>query len=168
MNIIKSHPHNKTSPQRMLWPDVIRIIAIYLVVQIHTSYTPPSWQWLVTILFKFGVMGVPLFVILSGALLLGKQEDYKTFFRKRCMRVLLPWIVWTFLYMIYFFKVNHHQTIANFFTAHTSPFSQWLHFFLVTFLTELWFLPMIFSLYLITPLLRIITIYANDSDNFYL
>jgi len=69
--------------------------------------------------------------------------------------------------MIYFFQEYHRQTVADFFTSHTSPISQCFRFFFVTFMSDLWFLPMIFGIYLATPLLMIVARYANDFDNFY-
>jgi surface polysaccharide O-acyltransferase-like enzyme len=166
INKLAGQPINHTLNKRLLWPDVVRIIAIYLVVQAHTEYTVNSFS--ATMFFdKLNVLGVPLFVLLSGALLLGKQESYKIFFRKRCMKVLLPWVVWTLLYMAYFFNLHHSQVMSDFFTSGSSLFSQWFRFFFRTFMSSLWFLPLIFSIYLLTPVLRIIVKYAMGLDYLY-
>ena len=133
------------SRQRLLWPDVVRIIAIYFVIQVHTPYTQIHNNFIQIILNKLDVMGVPLFVLLSGALLLGKTESYRIFLRKRCLKVLIPWIIWTFLYMIYYFNFHHSSVISDFFSDNRSMFSQWFHFFFRTFMSSLYFLPMIFS-----------------------
>ena len=122
--------------KRMLWADVVRIIAIYLVVQIHTSSDAFSSSFFShgpgIILSKLGVVSVPLFVMLSGALLLGKQESYKTFFSKRCIKVLIPWIIWTFVYMYFNFSFRFHdQVVSEFFSNNQA---QWGHYFLRTFL----------------------------------
>jgi surface polysaccharide O-acyltransferase-like enzyme len=105
--------------------------------------------------------------MLSGALLLNKQENYKTFFWKRCLKVLFPWIAWTFPYMVYNLNLHHNYVIAGFFAQNISLFSSWVHFFFRVFMSSFWFLPMIFSLYLITPLLRIFVRHATDFDNLY-
>ena len=87
-----------------------------------------------------------------------KQEEYKNFFRKRCLKVLIPWIAWTLIYMIYDFTLN---------VVRISSFSSLIHFFFRVFLSSFWFLPMIFSLYLLTPLFRIFVKHATIFDNYY-
>jgi surface polysaccharide O-acyltransferase-like enzyme len=154
---------NSTS-SRLLGPDIIRIVAIYLVIHLHT-FSPARDPGLFQ---KFDILSVPLFVMLSGALLLNKQENYKTFFWKRCMKVLFPWIIWTIFYMIDNFNLQHSQITAEFFGPDIPLFYSWIHFFLRVFLSSFWFLPMIFSLYLITPLLRIFVKNATTFDNLYL
>lgn len=154
--------------KRMLWADITRITAIYLVVQIHTSSVFINPQFLNTFILKLSVISVPLFVMLSGALLLGKQDGYRRFFRKRCIKVLFPWIIWTFVYMYFNFNFrNHNQVISEFFSSQVSPFSQWIYFFFHTFLSNLWFLPLIFGLYILTPPLRLFVRLANRSDILY-
>lgn len=141
--------------KRMLWADLIRIVAIYFVVQIHTLVITIPLVQIVSL------TSVPLLVMLSGALLLGKQERYTTFFRKRCMKVLVPWVIWTIVYMIFYFK-------KEFFLVSSTPlFIQWMHYFFRMFLSNLWFLPLIFSLYLVTPLFRLFIKNARQVDFIY-
>ena len=95
---------------------------------------------------------VPLFVLLSGSLLLQKKEDYKTFFRKRLGRLLLPWFFWTMVYVgISLYTLPPTDTVSI------------LKLFLKT-ITSFWFLPMIVGLYLITPALRIFVHSARLKD----
>jgi len=155
------------SSSRLLGPDVIRIIAIYLVIHLHTFAIVNDSGMLSAFIQKLDVLSVPLFVMLSGALLLDKQENYDKFFWKRCMKVLFPWIAWTIFYMIYNFNLHHSQITAEFFGSNIPLFYSWIHFFLRVFLSSFWFLPMIFSLYLITPLLRIFVKNATTFDNLY-
>jgi surface polysaccharide O-acyltransferase-like enzyme len=102
---------------------------------------------------------VPLFVLLSGALLLGKQETYRLFFKKRIFKVLIPWIVWTFIYMFWNYNVQNYRPVS---------ISQWKYFFELTFLTNLWFLPLIFCLYLLTPFFRLLVTKLHNKDWLYL
>src|SRR6185437_15153955 len=100
---------------RVLWIDIIRIIAIYFVVVIHNfaSETPvPAWDNVIvrTIIST----SIPLFVIISGTLLLDKKESYTLFFRKRVNKVVIPWIFWTCIYMCWDFFV-HHMSIPSLF-----------------------------------------------------
>ena len=133
---------------RLLWADVVRILAIYLVVATHSSGAN-----------NFTKIGVPLFVLLSGSLLLPKQETYKTFFKKRVLKVLVPWIIWTFLYMAFNFYFHDYRPASV---------SDWKYFFELTFLTQLWFLPLIFGLYLITPAIKIFNNSAKKIDRIYI
>jgi len=163
---MKKSLKNASSP-RLLGPDVIRIIAIYLVIHLHTFSIVNDPGLLSAFIQKLDVLSVPLFVMLSGALLLDKQESYDKFFWKRCLKVLIPWIIWTIFYMIYNFNLHHFQIMAEFFGPDISLFYSWIHFFLRVFLSSFWFLPMIFSLYLTTPLLRIFVKNATTFDSLY-
>jgi len=91
--------------------DILRVLACYLVIQVHTgefyyigeggtvlSGDSPFW---VGILNSICRVSVPLFVMISGYLLLPVKEDMKTFFTKRFTRVLIPFVVWCILYAIY-------------------------------------------------------------------
>ena len=150
--------------RRLVWVDVIRVVAIYLVVLVHTSTLTAnpmdimhSWPYILS--FSLAKVSVPLFVMLSGALLLGKKEIYSAFFRKRATKVFVPWIAWTLIYMAWNYVAHGYQP-AN--------FSQWKYFFELTLLSNLWFLPLIFSLYLMTPILRILIPFVSKSDKIYL
>ena len=96
---------------------------------------------------------VPLFVMLSGALLLqpSKVEPVRVFLRKRLVRLGLPFIFWGAAYFAWRFLVNHEALSASSIIQGilTGPY---YHF---------WFLYMLFGLYLITPVLRVVTAYAE-------
>jgi surface polysaccharide O-acyltransferase-like enzyme len=155
------------SSKRMLWADIIRIVAIYLVIQLHTSvpvYSQLPWD----LFIKMTIVSVPLFVMLSGALLMEKQENYITFFRKRCAKVLIPWVIWTIIYMFYFlYYYQSEDTYLRFFSDGKPIIVQWFQYFVVMFLSNLWFLALIFSLYIFMPLLRVFVKNAKKNDVFY-
>ena len=97
------------SSSRILVYDIIRVIAILFVVCIHSMeaidkyayQNPDSIEFVIANLLNSAIhTGVPLFVMLSGALLLDKDESIRTFFCKRVKRVLLPFIVWSVI--VYF------------------------------------------------------------------
>ena len=53
---------------------------------------------------SFGRLGVPLFIMLTGALLLSPSktnEDLGTFFKKRFSRIGLPCLFWGVIYFIW-------------------------------------------------------------------
>lgn len=49
---------------------------------------------------------VPIFLMISGANLLNyrKRYDTKTFFKKRFVKILIPWVFWSFLTYLVLFK----------------------------------------------------------------
>jgi surface polysaccharide O-acyltransferase-like enzyme len=147
-------------PKRLLWADGIRIIAIYLVVTLHISS------------FPLDRVSVPLFVMLSGALLLPKKENYKIFFRKRGMKLIIPWVFWTLVYMIYllYFFFDHQAVQVEYFNGNlaNTTIGQWVYYFGKMFFTALWFLPLIFSLYCLTPLLRTIIHNSGNFEKYYM
>lgn len=133
---------------RFLWADIIRILAIFLVLATHLSYQPEivTTDGLVYFLY-FAVVKtcIPLFVMLSGALLLGKKESSDVFYKKRLGRLLFPWIFWSAIFL--FIDKQYFSSIHDI-----------LSFFRVFFWTmeSFWFLPLIVCLYILTPAIRIL------------
>jgi len=135
---------NKTN--RIFSIDLIKVIAIYLVICLHTSPIPltlPSpISQLTIILYSFAKTGVPLFIMASGYLLLTKKEKIKRFVKKRSNKILLPWIFWTFVCAIFAIQSN--------ITPIKGLFQNFIHIFLYSY----WFMPVITMMYLLTPLLK--------------
>jgi len=151
---------------RELWPDLIRIFAIYGVITLHTMSVYPTW--ISPYFFKIFETSVPLFVMLSGALLLGKTESYLNFFKKRSFKVLIPWIVWTIIYMVFFYLLKDKYILSTYFNSGIIDLNNFARFFFIQFFTGLWFLPLIFGVYLITPPLRLFIKAAKNKDIYYL
>jgi surface polysaccharide O-acyltransferase-like enzyme len=147
--------------QRLLWADITRVVAIFLVVYIHQLYLLPPLTFS-TLLFwtpqLFANIGVPLFVLISGSLLLPKQESLKVFFRKRVRSVLVPWVFWIGVYSIVAIGIFGQQVF---------PFGSFIKFEYQLFFSRFWFLPMIFGLYLLTPMLRPFVKHASNSTLYY-
>jgi surface polysaccharide O-acyltransferase-like enzyme len=137
--------------RRELWPDVIRIFAACGVVTVHAFLLPKlvstsinieivlNWLW-----FIIAKTCVPLFLMLSGSLLLGKKESELVFFKKRLKRVLLPWLFWTSVFLI----TKYAGSITDFW----STLKTWKGIFSA----EFTFLPVLFCLYLLMPYFRIL------------
>jgi surface polysaccharide O-acyltransferase-like enzyme len=144
--------------------DLIRTVAIVLVIVVHAAIEPHPvvqvmdqaevFRWFTVNTYDaFAASSVPLFVMLSGALLLqpSKVEPVRMFLRKRLVRLGLPFIFWGAAYFAWRFLVNHEALSASSIIQGilTGPY---YHF---------WFLYMLFGLYLITPVLRVVTAYAE-------
>ena len=139
--------------------DLIRVVAIVLVIMLHAAIEPHPivteitqaevWRWwTVNIYNSLARPCVPLFIMLSGSLLLSpsKVEPLGTFFKKRLSRVALPFVFWGVAYFVWRFLVNDeafaYSSIVQ--GINTGPY---YHF---------WFLYMLVGLYLITPILRVL------------
>ncbi len=162
-------PVNEESNAKFLVPvDLIRVVGIYLVIFLHVTntfynqiYQGPisagSW-WTYTIYKSIALPSVPLFVILTGALLLQPSktnEPIKVFFKKRLNRIGLAFLFWTAVYLAWSFYVT--QTPVTFFNivqgSMMSLFTgSYYHF---------WYLYLIAGLYLITPFLRAVIAFKN-------
>ena len=95
------------SKENINWIFNLRIIATFAVIMLHVSspivvnYSNNSLSsWFVSNFFdSLSRFCVPVFVMISGALLLGKSEDIVVFLQKRVKRILV-----TFLFCFTFSK----------------------------------------------------------------
>lgn len=87
--------------------DVIRAIAIFGVVIIHTAnsvyarldfFGGISWFFAI-FLESLSRASIPLFIMLSGYLILGKDESFEKSLKRILTRVLIPLVIWTVFYM---------------------------------------------------------------------
>lgn len=83
----------KTRNNAIQW---FRAIAIIAVIIAHTC---PSGLWVVTCR-PFLNYCVPLFIFISGYLTKVDNNDWGGFFKKRIIRVMIPYIIWTIIYTI--------------------------------------------------------------------
>lgn len=90
--------------KRNLSFDFIRCVAIVFVICIHSMALIDGMvnlsifpRLVKTVLDTFIYSGVPLFIMLSGSLLLTKEESLSVFFIKRIRRILLPFFLWSML-----------------------------------------------------------------------
>jgi len=153
--------------------DLVRFIGTYAVVQLHIA-TPWLWResdtgtaiWITCLLFDtIGRAGVPIFLMISGALLLSHEEPYGKFFKKRLTRVFVPLLFWTVIYEIRLLLDQHYMhggiTSDDWWTFLKNPLAGPVY-------DHLWFLYMIIGMYLVTPLLRRIVPLLNRTDQWYL
>lgn len=169
MNQQKSRPLRKpskknkssTNLQKFLWIDMIRVLAIFLVVIDHNNGFSNALslgnQATTLFLSSFTRIGVPLFVMVSGSLLLTRETSYTSFFTRRIQRVLIPWITWSVIYSVWFFYTR--DTIDSTYGI--------VKLFYQTFFGQFWYLWMLFGLYLLTPVLWKFIKAATSKDVLY-
>ena len=150
--------------QRVFAYDVIRAFAILLVVCIHSQgmlrdavvvedNAMGTLQWCHAF-WHIIYVGVPLFVMLSGALLLGKQESLKVFFKKRFTRILIPFLIWSVIMGVLLFYKEHHGLSGCIGWIVNATLTKGV-------IGIYWYVYLIAGLYLITPLLQHIITYGG-------
>ncbi|EKN19493.1 hypothetical protein HMPREF1076_00415 [Parabacteroides goldsteinii CL02T12C30] len=101
---------NSTVPKRIVWADLLRFVAIMMVICIHCTdpfnvspeaRSNPEYNLWGSIYGAFLRPCVPLFVMLTGMLLLPIQQDMGQFYKKRMMRVIVPFLIWSLLYNLF-------------------------------------------------------------------
>jgi len=97
--------------QHIVWLDVVRLIAMFTVVCCHCTdpfnFYPGTAPNIGEIKLWGAIYGavlrpcVPLFVMITGALLLPVRGDTSTFYKKRITRVLYPFLIWSVIYNLF-------------------------------------------------------------------
>ncbi len=128
--------------------DLLRIIAFSFIATIHTLYYQHNFMEY-NLIFSIVSTGVNLFIIISGFLLLDKEEESITFFKKRMSSLVIPFIIWNIVY-IAIFKPHILPIIGGYRFAYS-------HF---------WYVYMIIGLYSITPWLQKVLKYIHKETFF--
>ena len=146
---------------RILYFDVLRALAIIFVVFWHVSYlfsTNLSNYNIVTPICSLVRIAIPIFLMISGALIISqKKYDISEFFKRRFNRVFIPYIFWVIIYFILGSTIipDHYGLFA--FDNTSSLSIQYLisvFFSLSEFSALFWFIWCIIGFYLITPILN--------------
>ncbi|MCK2000075.1 acyltransferase family protein [[Brevibacterium] frigoritolerans] len=131
----------------MNWITKLRGVAILAVLMIHVTfpllYRNPDLKWWAGNMFDgMSRFAVPLFLMISGAMLLHKEESIKSFFQKRAGKILLPFVVWSVIYFLY--KSNGHFDPKLFVTQILGAKIYY----------HLWYFYILIPLYLFIPFIR--------------
>ena len=150
----------------MVWLDNVRIIAIFTVILLHVS-TGVTWQseagsalWAYTTSMDVLVRCcVPLFVMISGALLLDptKSESLLDFYKKRFSKILIPVLFWSLLYIVwgYFREDIQEEFTLSYVIRRLASGKPYYH---------LWFMYMLMGLYFFTPVFRAIVAHLKKGE----
>ena len=132
--------------------DIIKTVAIITVLMTHISasfvilfpVSSPEFIW-GNIIDSLSRIGVPLFVMVSGALFLDEDKpfDAKSFFRKHLLKMVVLLVIWSIVYGIFYSMVSGVSILDYIFN------------FAGTLYPHIWYMYMIIGLYLITPVLRL-------------
>ena len=97
--------------KRIAYYDQLRVLAILGIICCHVAadfitrnhgLIMQHKTFFGVLLFSSGrLVGVPVFLMLSGALLINKKDTLSEFIKKRFNRVLIPFIFWASIYVIF-------------------------------------------------------------------
>lgn len=162
--------HTTQNKKSLVEVNIIRTLACMLVVFLHSAspYTgainklPPLYWSIDNIYHSFSRICVPLFIMLSGSLILGKQENYKHFFKKKFTKILIPFIAWLTIYYLWGFISFKNGSIV--FELQKLSLKKFIIMIIQgqTYY-HLWYLYMLIGLYFATPLIKKL---INSFDKF--
>lgn len=149
---------NKTSTP---WVDFARFIGAFLVVLAHVTGWGSGPLYAGVFYYTISRVGVPIFFLMSGYLLLSKEEDLATFFKKRAARIFIPFLIWSILY-----DVQNSQAFVDGVTLE-GVLKMFIRILRGPREGHLWFFYSLVGLYLLVPILRVFVSKAKSSEMFY-
>lgn len=142
--------------ERLQYPDVLRSISTFAVVLLHVA-SRNMWAFKAgdlsysafTIYSGLARFAVPMFFMLSGMFLLDPNKNItnKMLFKKQMLRIITAYAFWTLFYAVF-------KTFTAWDFSRESCLERITEAIFVNRHYHLWFLPIIFGLYAITPYLR--------------
>jgi surface polysaccharide O-acyltransferase-like enzyme len=156
--------------ERLSWADGARALAIVLVVAVHitspllgrlSAETAGKW-WAGIVVDSVAQCGVPLFLMVSGALLLGlpgkANEPLRLFAAKRFLRVVVPFLAYSGIYFVWrSFYLGQHIVLS---VAVRDLYTGGVFY-------HLWFVYLLIGLYALVPVLRVWIAHAPYSHKLY-
>jgi len=154
-------------PAHLYWIDLIRVVAVFQVVLVHLSYViffkedvlSANWQ-AANFYDSLSRMGVPLFFMASGVVLLGKSEPVLDFFRKRFVKVGIPTLFWSIAYLLWSVEGYTNGTMSPVIIV----LSMLKAIYTGNVEIHLWFLYILIGIYLVVPVLRVYISAASRRD----
>lgn len=137
--------------KRIFYLDFLKGVAIFFVVLLHTAALGLSraeigtFTWEVcNVIDSLCRFVVPIFVMISGALLLDEKKSF--YLQKSLKRLFIPLIMWSMLYALLVIAYQIRTVSFDSFTA----------FLKLSFITPThnWFLFMLIGVYIMIPLLK--------------
>ena len=148
--------------QRQYHLDYLRVFASIAIILLHipgpvtSSIGVASTAWNIYKIYHSATRwGVPVFVMISGALFLPRDIPTKILYKKYISRMAIAYVVWSLFYAIsdalgsMLFVEGYHTTFTEIIGSFISGAG------------HLWFLPMIIGLYMCIPLIKQMT--KNDN-----
>lgn len=151
--------------EQVVYAKVVRTFALFVIVTLHVAfpliylYNSVSYAdwWIANNFYILGKIGSPLFTMVSGLLLLNpsKEQPIPVFFKKRLVKVLIPFLAWSTIYLLWRIFLRDESF---------TPKEILVLFVQGPVYYHLWFIQMILGLYLATPILRIYIRHADHKN----
>ncbi|WP_028596581.1 acyltransferase [Paenibacillus assamensis] len=156
-------------PNRIIHIDILRILSIVAVIALHTTadvlirstdFNSASW-WISNVLNSIARFAVPVFFMISGAMMLKVHvTSYRSFYIKRILPLFIPLLCWSIIYDLYtqFYILQVQTGLWEYVTG-----------FAYRFITErnyvhLWFLYAIIAIYMTVPLISKLVKVCSEKD----
>lgn len=148
--------------KRTIYVDVLRIVAMLMVVVIHVSASNwhgsdvQSFEWKTFNVFDSMVRSaVPIFVMISGMFFLnpGKPFNLSALYKKSILRLAIAYVFWSIAYAVFMFYYKGLEWNENSIS--------WLIDYTLNEHNILWYIPMLIGVYILIPVLRPITATKN-------
>lgn len=136
--------------KRMLWIDILNIVAILGVCMMHTNYAQNCYNGNLNFPFVWGVAvhsfynwPVPVFFMLTGCNLIGRTElgGVKKYINRRLTKSVYPFIAWSIIYYALFSRTTNWIEFIDLF----------IH---AKFVAIMWFFIPLFAIYLSIPFME--------------
>ena len=146
--------------------EILRIICIFFVIFNHTApggylgFVGESNGFLYSLYLGFSVLckiAVPVFFMISGALLLGRSEPLRVLLTKRVLRMVIVLLAFSVLHYLVL-PPTPSRSIGGFFRT----------FYTSTATTSLWYLYVYIGFLLMLPFLRAMAVRLKEKDYVYL
>lgn len=162
---------SQSGTQNISWINNLRLIAMFAVIVLHTASpllfkyadSPLSW-WMAADIYNAIVrFAVPIFVMITGALLLHRKYELTDFLKKRIGRLIIPFLFWSLIYIAYRWN-NEEFYFTNDAWANIRMV---LHDFKMGSYYHLWYVYLLFGLYLFIPILSSFVRHATEREILY-
>lgn len=149
MSVNNNHKH-------LIYLNILKIIACFLVISNHTigmvftRTTPISKSWFISIsYFCFSKIAVPVFIMVTGALLLCKIDSYKKWL-ERISRAIIILLIFSSIYYIFNIYIQNNAV----FDSVNSIFDFILLIYNRNVTTSFWYLYLYISILITLPFLQ--------------
>lgn len=143
---------------RVEYLDILRIMSTFAVLFTHVainyweSVEIGQYSWnIFTIYGSIGRWCIPIFVMISGTLLLRKEISVKKIYSKYCLRMIISYMVWS---LVYFLFASYTQTPAQQLQIIKQGGIGQLFTVCFTGYFHMWYIPMTIGLYICTPFFK--------------
>lgn len=155
----------------IIWIDNLRLVALFAVIVLHSTapllmqygkVSISDW-WAADFLNAVVRFAVPVFVMITGALLLPREYEIGDFLKRRLTRILWPFLFWTIVYIWY----SWYNEDVVFGADIWLDIRQVLHQFKYGASYHLWYIYMLIGLYFFIPVIGKFVRHASEKEIIY-